>query len=322
VGAFIEHRGVSRAPLIAVLLLGGCATVPPRAADAPQIAITIDDLPVHGPIPPGMTALDVNRQMIRAIKAAGVEGVTVFINGHWTTREPDTSAALQAWQDAGIAVGNHTWSHKDLDILSVAAFEEEISRNEPVVARYSGGTEWRWLRYPYLHEGEDSAKRAEIRTYLANRGYRIASVSMDFGDWKFTAPYARCKAANNKAAIARLETLYLAALRENISLSRTLARLVYGREIPQVLLMHVGGFSAHMMPRVIAEYGKAGFRFVSLAEAQADPAYAEDNDPRLPARPQYLAARAVAKGIAVPQIADPITELKAICPGGPTASAP
>ena len=142
---------------------------------------------------------------------------------------------------------------------------------------------------------------------------------MDFGDWKFTAPYVRCKAAKNDAAIAEMERLYLAAVRDNVDYSRRLGRAVYGREIPQVLLMHVGAFSARMMPKVIAEYRKAGFRFVSLAEAQADRAYAEDNDPRLPARPQYLSARAVAKGILLPQIADPEAALAGLCPGGPAA---
>ena len=319
-GAFIKHRRLNRLAILAALLLGGCATVP--AADAPKLAITIDDLPVHGPIPEGMTALEVNRQMIRAITDARVPGATVFVNGHWTETNPETSAALQAWSDAGIPVANHSWSHKSLDAVSADAFKEEVIRNEPVLERYSGGRDWRWFRFPFLHEGVDPAKRAEIRTFLADRNYRIASVSMDFADWKFTAPYARCKAARNDAAIAEMERLYLAAVRDNVDYSRTLGRAVYGREIPQVLLMHVGAFSAHMMPKVIAEYRKAGFRFVSLAEAQADPAYAEDNDPRLPARPQYLSARAVAKGIPLPQIADPETTLAGLCPGGPLASRP
>lgn len=315
--AFIKHKRPSRLAILTAFLLSGCATVP--AADAPKLAITIDDLPVHGPLPEGATALEVNRQMIRAITDARVQGVTVFVNGHWTETNPETGAALQAWTDAGIPAANHGWSHKSLDAVSADAFKEEITRNESVLERFSGGRDWRWFRFPFLHEGVDPAKRTEIRNFLAGRSYRIASVSMDFSDWKFTAPYVRCKAAKNEAAIAEMERLYLAAVRDNIDYSRTLGRAVYGREIPQVLLMHVGAFSAHMMPKVIAEYRKAGFRFVSLAEAQADPAYAEDNDPRLPARPQYLSARAVAKGIPLPQIADPEAALAALCPGGPTA---
>ena len=319
-GAFIKHRGLGRLAIAAALMLGGCATVPPT--DAPKLAITIDDLPVHGPIPAGMSAVEVNRQMIQAIKDAHVPGVTVFVNGRWTESNPETVGALAEWQKAGIAMGNHGWSHQSLDAVSVDQYQDEISRNESVLERYSGGRDWRWYRFPYLHEGEDPAKRLAIRSFLADRGYRIASVTTDFSDWKFTATYARCKAAKDAAAIAEMERLYLDALRANLDVSRRLGRAVYGREIPLVLLMHVGAFSAHMMPRVIAEYRKAGIHFVSLAEAQADPAYAEDNDPRLPPRSQYLAARAAARGITVPQLPDVLVTLNAMCPGGPMTSTP
>ena len=144
--AFIKHKQPSRLAIFTVLLLGGCATVP--APDAPKLAITIDDLPVHGPLPEGATALAVNRQMIRAITDARVQGVTVFVNGHWTESNPETAAALQAWTDAGIPVANHSWSHKSLDAVSADAFKDEITRNEPVLERYSGGRDWRWFRFP------------------------------------------------------------------------------------------------------------------------------------------------------------------------------
>jgi hypothetical protein len=56
-----------------------------------------------------------------------------------------------------------------------------------------------------------------------------------------------------------------------------------------------------------------GARFVSLAEAQPDPAYAEDNDPRLPARSQFIGARAQTMGIRLPYPKDLEPELEAMC---------
>lgn len=315
-GAFIKHRRLSRFAMVAAILLGGCATVPP-AANAPKIAITIDDLPVHGPMPRGMTAVEVNRQMVRAIQQAGIAGVTVFINGHWLEKEPESAAALQAWEDAGIAVGSHSWSHPNLNNVTVERYKDEISRNEPIVERYAGGKDWHWYRYPYLAEGDDLAKRVEIRNFLADRGYRIAGVSMDFGDWKWTAVYVRCHDAGNQAAITKLEQMYLDAAQDGITHNQRLAEAIYGRDIPHVQLMHVSAFSARMMPRLLDLYKKAGFRFVSLAEAQADPAYAEDNDPRLPPRPQFIGQRPTIGGTAIPEPRDYAPELDAMCPGGP-----
>ena len=102
---------------------------------------------------------------------------------------------------------------------------------------------------------------------------------MDFSDWQWAAPYARCRNSGDEASIAQLETLYLAAARENADFSRALSRGVYGRDIPYVLLVHVGAFSARMMPRLLALYRDMGFRFVSLPQAEADPAYAADLAP-------------------------------------------
>ena len=46
--------------------------------------------------------------------------------------------------------------------------------------------------------------------------------------------------------------------------------------------MHVGAFGARMLPRVLAQYRRLGFRFVSLPDAESDPFYAAAADPRLP----------------------------------------
>ena len=108
---------------------------------------------------------------------------------------------------------------------------------------------------------------------------------MSFSDWAFTGAYARCTAAGNQAAVSELEQLYLRSARENIDASRDAARKLYGRDIPYVLLMHVSAMSAHMMPQVVRLYRSAGFRWVSLAQAESDPAYAAYTDLSLPPPP-------------------------------------
>ena len=75
-----------------------------------------------------------------------------------------------------------------------------------------------------------------------------------------------------------------------------------------------------MLPRLIGFYRSAGFRFVSLLEAQRDPYYADQVRPELPAEPEGLENKAVARGILLPKRTDLQTPLSAICPGGPTAS--
>jgi len=175
------------------------------------------------------------------------------------------------------------------------------------------GGDWRWFRYPYLNEGKDPAKRAAVRAELAKRGYRIAAVTMGFGDYMWNDAYARCATSGDATAIAWLEQSFLDAARESAELSRAEAKAAYGRDIPYVLLMHVGAFDARMLPRLLAQYRKAGFRFVSLPMAESDPAYAADINPALPPAPT-LDQRARDTGKPLPSPHSYAAELSAICP--------
>jgi peptidoglycan/xylan/chitin deacetylase (PgdA/CDA1 family) len=311
-----------RAVPVLALALAACATPAQRAEPPPELAITIDDLPVHGPVPAGQTPLDVARAMTQALKAADVRTAFAFVNGRWTETNPETLEVLDVWRRAGVPLGNHSWSHADVNALDPAAYEQEIARNEPLLEKLMAGKDWRWFRYPYLAEGDDPAKRSAVRQILARRGYRIAAVTMDFGDWRWTAPYARCRSLGDESAVAELERLYLAAAKESVGFYRGLARSLYGRDIPYVLLMHTGAFDARMLPRLIALYREQGFRFVTLPEAERDPAYRDDVDPARPAALQSLERQAIAKGIGLPARTDFAPRLAAICPvaGAPGAS--
>lgn len=297
-----------RLALLASALL---AAAPARAAT--EIALTFDDLPVHGPLPPGQAPQAVASSIVSSLRAARVADAYGFVNGAGVARRPATEAVLRIWRKAGYALGNHTWSHPRLDSLSAGDFAREITRNEPLLVRHMGRADWRWFRYPYLAEGADPARRAAVRAVLAKRGYRIAAVTMSFGDYRWNPPYARCLASGDKAGIATLEQSYLAAAAAALQDSQAMAGALYGRDIPYVLLMHVGAFDAHMLPRLLSYYRAQGVRFVSLADAERDPAYARDVDPRRPAGPESLEARMRARGLPLPKRHDHGEGLERLC---------
>lgn len=292
-------------------LLTGCSTLPTSRGGL-KLAITIDDLPVHDEPPPGETPATVAAAMIKAVRTAGVRDAHGFVNGAWTERDPETLSILEAWRSAGLPLANHGWSHRHLNEMSLEEFEQEVARNEPLLRRLSKGDEWRWFRYPFLDEGETDAKRAAAREILARRGYRVAAVTMDFSDWQWPAVDARCHASGDTAAIERLEQLYLGAAREHARISRLTAQKLHGRDIPYVLLLHVSAITARMMPRLLAIYREAGFRFVPLSEAQQDPVYQAYQDPRLPAPPPPQQS-ARAKSIELPRGNNHSAKLAQMC---------
>jgi peptidoglycan-N-acetylglucosamine deacetylase len=298
-----------RGALLALAL--ACAAA---SASAQEIALTFDDLPAHGALPPGETRLGVIARIVAALDEAGAPPSHGFVNGAQVDREPRLAAVLRLWRAAGHRLGNHTWSHMRLEDGKLDAFAADVAANEPLLAREMAGGDWRWFRYPYLAEGEAPETRAAARTFLAERGYRIASVTLSFDDYAWNAPYARCRAKGDAAAIAGLEASYLAAAEASLDHARSLSRTLHGGDIPYVLLLHAGAFDARMLPRLLALYRAKGVRFVTLEAAQADPFYRDDTAMGASAAPTTLDSAMTARGLPIPPRRWSTAELHLVCP--------
>jgi peptidoglycan-N-acetylglucosamine deacetylase len=300
--------------VLPLAILALCAVAAPTAtAQSRHIAITFDDLPVHGPLPPGETRLDVANQVIAALGNAHVPPTYGFVNAIHLEQQPDTLSVLKAWRAAGNPLGNHTWSHPNLNQIPLADFEENIARDEPTLQSLMADGDWHWFRFPFLAEGDTPEKRAGVREYLAQHGYRIAGVTMSFGDYDWNEPYARCSEKSDRKAIAWLERSYLAAADHSIRHDRTLAKELYRHDIPYVLLMHIGAFDGRMLPRLLALYQRRGFSFVSLEQAEADPFYKIDTDPSLPPGPDSLEGVADSRHLPLPGAESFSARLDAVC---------
>lgn len=249
----------------------------PRAA-AQEVAITFDDLPAHAPMPSGTTRVDVARAILAAFKDAQIPEVYGFTNAGKLEKVPEDMEVLKVWREAGQPLGNHAYTHMNFSDNAAAAFEEDIQKNEPLLEQLMKGADWHWFRYPYLHEGNTLEKRHAVRAYLKERGYRIAQVTMDFEDYAWNGPYARCTEKKDEKAIAWLKETYLNTAAEYMALDQKMAQQIFHREIKHVLLMHVGAFDALMLPQLLEQMKKQGIKFVTLAAAEADPAYQTDPD--------------------------------------------
>ena len=283
------------------------------ADPVPKIAFTFDDLPVHGPLPPAESRLEVISKIIASLRDQHLPPTYGFINAVHLEGQPEHVAVLEAWRTAGNPLGNHTWSHMNLDQHSLEDFEQEILRNEPALKKSMDGEDWHWFRYPYLAEGDTVEKRAALRKFLHEHDYKIAAVTMSFGDYLWNGPYERCKTKNDVAGVQKLEASYLKAAEDSIAYYRGMSHTLYGRDIPYVLLMHVGAFDAEMLPRLLALYRSKRFEFVSLAEAERDEFYRSSVDPSLPAEADMLEQVMKAHGLALPEHTDFGPQLESTC---------
>lgn len=283
------------------------------AGRAQQIAFTWDDVPAHSAMPPGETRVAIAQKLVAAMKEAGLPPVYGFVNGVALEREPASEPVFKVWRDAGLLLGNHGWSHMNLNSATVADWEADVLKNEPVLEKYAAGSDWHWLRYPFLAEGDTPEKRMAARRFLAEHGYKIAAVTMSFGDYMWNEPFARCSAKEDNAAIAQLESGYLDAAAADADFRRAMAKALFGHDIPYVLLMHVGAFDARMLPRLLAVYKSKGFSFVTVDEAEKDPFYKGSMSPAMDAPPQLLEAAMQAKGLPLPARPKPGVDVNGLC---------
>jgi peptidoglycan-N-acetylglucosamine deacetylase len=280
---------------------------------AQQVAFTFDDLPSHGDLPPGETRLEIAESILRTLHDQHMPAVYGFINAAKLEKTPDDMAVLKAWRAAGDPLGNHAYSHPSLNDLTPEQFEADIAKNEPFLSKLMAGENWHWFRYPFLWEGDTLEKRHAVREYLQQNGYQIAHVSMDFEDYLWNAPYARCVAKQDSQSIAGLRTSYLATADQYITVFRDLTHTLYGRDVPYVLLLHIGAFDAKMLPELIDLFRKRGFTFVTLPEAMKDPVYREDPDMALKYGGAFQEQVAAARHIKFPPNTKPYKQLEATC---------
>jgi peptidoglycan/xylan/chitin deacetylase (PgdA/CDA1 family) len=284
------------------------------AASTHEVTLTFDDLPVHGPLPPGVTRVDIANAIIRALQAAHAPATYGFVNAKGLEQEPAGAPVLQAWRAAGFPLANHTFSHIDLNTNSIESFEQEITANEATLKENTANDDWHWLRFPSLHEGDTPAKHRAIGEFLSQHGYRVAEVTLSFGDYAYNVPYARCLVKNDQQGIEQLEQSYMAGASRSLDEGTAAANLLFGRDIKHVMLLHVGSFETVMLPHLLELLEQRGYKLVTLPEAEGDPAYALHPD--LPSKWEgtFLDQVMAERHLASPKTAgDGLDKLDAVC---------
>src|SRR5262245_40666142 len=162
------------------LLVLLAAMAPPRA-----VAVTFDDLPCNPQEGSGAAEqVAINRAIVDGLAARKVPAIG-FVNEVRLYRdgvvEPARVEALTVWLDAGLTLGNHTFDHPSLHRTPLPEYLDRIARGEEVTRGLlrARGEDLRWFRHPFLHTGRDLATRDRVVAFLAERGERVAPVTID-----------------------------------------------------------------------------------------------------------------------------------------------
>ena len=265
--------------LIAALI----ALAAPAAAQDRRVAVTFDDLPFQPSQPDDLCdperAMAVTAEFL-AMLAPLDSHATGFVNeGHVCEAQRATllPRLLDAWLDAGLGLGNHTFDHLDINKVTAEAWLANVDEGAIYTrqALERRGQTLVWFRHPFLHAGDTAEKKAAADAGLAARHYRIAPVSMDNSDWMFAGAYRRAEAAGDTERMRRIGEAFVAYMDEALDFwGPYSAEVAGGQEPPQVLLLHAHSLNRDWYPQIHALFLRRGYRFVTLEEAMADPIYA------------------------------------------------
>lgn len=248
------------------------AAGPPRR----EIAITIDDLPsaFQSDVP---TTREETARILAALRRHRAPAVG-FVNEaklHVAGEVDERIGLLRMWLDAGIPLGNHTFSHVKFQDTPLWQYQDEVIRGEVVTRRLmrERGFEKLYFRHPYTSTGPTREAKAEFEAFLAARGYRVAPFTVEHADYLFNTVYVRALEAKDSATAARVREAYVRHIDTACDYAERRSRELFGREIKQVLLIHANRINADALDQTLARLEARGYTFVTLDAALEDKAY-------------------------------------------------
>lgn len=241
-----------------------------------EVAVTFDDLPATQSEPAMMRY--VIPKLIKSIKANGVPAIG-FVNERklYVDGKPDAGrvALLRRWLDAGLELGNHTFSHIYIDEATLAEYEENVIRGETVTKGLLAERQMklRYFRHTQLRTGPTVEYKQALDKFLAERGYTIAPVTVDNNDYLFADIYARAKSRGDRETMRRVVDAYVPYMEQIFTFFEKLSTDALGYEVKQTLLLHASALNADHFDDLARMMKRRGYSFISLEEALKDRAY-------------------------------------------------
>jgi peptidoglycan-N-acetylglucosamine deacetylase len=237
-------------------------TYAPTSIAAKEIALTVDDLPFVGSSDNNEGNIRRARERFLSILASIKDNqvpATGFIiakaigKGQWEL--------LEEFRNAGLELGNHTYSHANLNHLSAQKYIEEIARADQILSPVM--TTPKYFRYPYLAEGKGATKQ-EVQEYLAKQQYVIAPVTIDSKDYMFNERLLHIPWRVRSQHFNSIKNQYLSFIWK-----QTQKVEKRSNNTRQILLVHANLLNSLFLNDVIQMYKNNGYTFITLDKALA-----------------------------------------------------
>lgn len=237
-----------------------------------QIAITIDDLPVAYPGHLDReTQINFTRNIMNTLDVFKVQALGFVIGGNYTGFR---KRLLIEFFKRGHNIGNHTFSHPDLNSVSCSLYIEDIISCQRVIECFNEDN--MYFRYPYLHRGNTEEKRDSIYQFLHDSNFSIVPVSIYCEDWLFNKNYLNALAADEDSLAEEIGSLYVEHMKDRISYYDSLSNIKHKREIRHILLIHMNFINSIYLDNILFWLKENKWNFIAIEKALEDSVYLVD----------------------------------------------
>ena len=263
---------------LSALSLGSRQLLRAQKTQAPQISITMDDFSWQNAVYQSAAAR--NKAILDTLKAHSIKAALFVIGRNIESNEG--KSLLADWNNAGHLIGNHTYSHQNLNAptMSAQTYTADILRAETLLKPFSAFQ--KYFRFPMLKEGDTAEKRDAIRSFLAQQGYRVGHVTIDTSDWVITLRLSDRLAKEPAADVKPYRDVYLEHMWDRAQYYDSLARRVVGRPVKHTILVHYNLLNGLFLNDLIEMFKSKGWQWIDAVEAMTDPVFL--------AKPQVLPA--------------------------------
>ncbi|HUP90562.1 MAG TPA: polysaccharide deacetylase family protein, partial [Longimicrobiales bacterium] len=217
------------------------------------VAVTIDDLPIISEVRTAANDDYITRNLLKTLQADKIPAIG-FVNEGKMFGHPNRTEILKRWLDARMDLGNHSYSHHDLNTTPLDEFQRDVLNGERITSRLlkERGRKIRYFRHPFLHSGADLKKKRAFESWLHAHGYEVAPVTIDNMDFIYARAYERAKLSGKLERASEIGRQYVAYMDRIFAFYEDQSRKILKREPAQTLLLHASLLNADYMDELVA----------------------------------------------------------------------
>jgi beta-lactamase regulating signal transducer with metallopeptidase domain len=219
------------------------------------------------------------RLLIEKLKNRRIPATGFVLGGSVEVSEgklaPVRANIVRLWRDAGFEVGIGGYKHIWFADTPIADYIANVEKNERAVAPLLAekNLSLRYFSYPFLNTGKTDADHVEFEKWLSSRGLQSVKYTIDNSEWMYSYAYDMARNDNDVNTMNEIRESFVNYMGQMFDHYETYTQRLFGRDIAQTMVLTPSRLIADTSDELFGMIEKRGYSYVSMAEAQADPAY-------------------------------------------------